>query len=80
MIAGRAELAGLTPHGLRHAFASVADDLGFTEATIGAMIGHGGSGLAGLRERALRVHGTLEAGTRPEGGFRLRVTVPLPEP
>ena len=43
-------------------------------------IGHGGSGLAGLRERALRVHGTLEAGTRPEGGFRLRVTVPLPEP
>ena len=43
-------------------------------------IGHGGSGLEGLRERAQRVHGTLEAGTRPEGGFRLRVTVPLPEP
>jgi integrase len=44
MFAGRAELAGLTPHGLRHAFASVADDLGFTEATIGALIGHRGSG------------------------------------
>ena len=43
-------------------------------------IDHGGSGLEGLRERARRVHGTLEAGTRPEGGFRLRVTVPLPEP
>jgi integrase len=44
IVAGRAELAGLTPHGLRHAFASVADDLGYTEATIGALIGHGGSG------------------------------------
>jgi two-component system sensor histidine kinase DesK len=37
-----------------------------------------GSGLAGLAERAEGVHGTLEAGARPEGGFRLRLTVPLP--
>jgi integrase len=44
IIRNRPELAGLTPHGLRHAFSSVADDLGFTEATIGALIGHGGSG------------------------------------
>jgi two-component system sensor histidine kinase DesK len=43
-------------------------------------VGRGGSGLDGLRERAQRVRGTLEAGARPEGGFRLRVTVPLPEP
>jgi two-component system sensor histidine kinase DesK len=41
---------------------------------------HGGSGLQGLRERAQRVRGTLEAGARPDGGFRLRVTVPLPKP
>ena len=41
---------------------------------------HGGSGLDGLRERAQRVRGTLEAGARPGGGFRLRVTVPLPKP
>ena len=41
---------------------------------------HDGSGLQGLRERAQRVRGTLEAGARPEGGFRLRVTVPLPKP
>jgi integrase len=34
-------LPGLTPHGLRHAFASVADGLGFTEPTIAAMLGHG---------------------------------------
>ncbi|MBQ0819474.1 integrase arm-type DNA-binding domain-containing protein [Microvirga sp. HBU67558] len=37
-------IATLTPHGLRHAFASVADDLGFTEATIGAMLGHSSGG------------------------------------
>ena len=36
-----------------------------------------GSGLSGLRERAQRLRGELEAGARPEGGFRLRLTVPL---
>lgn len=45
----------------------------------GAIV-RGGSGLEGLRERAEGVRGTLEAGARPEGGFRLRVTVPLAEP
>ena len=38
------EIGSLTRHGLRHAFASVADDLGYTEATIGAMLGHSGGG------------------------------------
>jgi two-component system, NarL family, sensor histidine kinase DesK len=38
----------------------------------------GGSGLAGLAERAERVRGRLEAGAQPGGGFTLRVTVPLP--
>jgi two-component system, NarL family, sensor histidine kinase DesK len=36
-----------------------------------------GSGLNGLRERAQRVRGELEAGALPGGGFRLRLTVPL---
>jgi two-component system sensor histidine kinase DesK len=36
-----------------------------------------GAGLAGLAERARHLHGTLEAGARPEGGFRLRLTLPL---
>jgi len=36
-----------------------------------------GTGLRGLRERAQRVRGEVEAGVRPEGGFRLRLTVPL---
>ena len=35
-----------------------------------------GSGLAGLAERAHRLHGTLEAGARPGGGFRLRLALP----
>lgn len=38
---------------------------------------HAGSGLTGLAERAKTVHGTLEAGSKRGGGFRLRLTVPL---
>jgi integrase len=38
-------LPGITPHGLRHAFASIADDLGFTLPTIGALLGHAGHGV-----------------------------------
>lgn len=30
----------MTPHVLRHSFASIANDLGFTEATIAALVGH----------------------------------------
>ncbi len=39
-----------------------------------------GNGLAGLRERAELLAGRVEAGPAPEGGFRLRVTVPLHRP
>jgi two-component system, NarL family, sensor histidine kinase DesK len=35
-----------------------------------------GNGLAGLRERAEALHGHVEAGTLPGGGFRLTVSVP----
>lgn len=34
------ELADLTAHVLRHSFASLANDLGFTEITIAALLGH----------------------------------------
>jgi len=37
-------LPDVTPHVLRHSFASLADDLGYSEATIGAMLGHSGGG------------------------------------
>jgi integrase len=33
-------LADVTPHVLRHSFASLANDLGFTEITIAALLGH----------------------------------------
>lgn len=37
----------------------------------------GGRGIAGMRERALALDGELEAGPRPEGGFRVRARFPL---
>ncbi|HEY4025940.1 MAG TPA: sensor histidine kinase [Candidatus Dormibacteraeota bacterium] len=35
-----------------------------------------GHGIAGMRERAAAVHGTLEVGPRPEGGFRVLARLP----
>ena len=40
--------------------------------------GPAGAGLAGLAERAARLGGSLQAGVGERGGFRLRVSVPLP--
>jgi two-component system sensor histidine kinase DesK len=56
--------------GLAAVSAEVVDD-GEVRAPVGT-----GNGLAGLRERAARVAGSVEAGPIPEGGFRLCVTVP----
>jgi two-component system, NarL family, sensor histidine kinase DesK len=39
--------------------------------------GHAGHGLEGLAERARLLNGRIEAGARPEGGYRLVVTLPL---
>jgi integrase len=38
-------LADITPHVLRHSFSSIANDLGFTEATIRALVGHSGDSI-----------------------------------
>ena len=35
----------LTPHGLRHAFGSTLEELGYTVPTIGALLGHAGHGV-----------------------------------
>nr|WP_245245065.1 histidine kinase [Streptomyces palmae] len=37
----------------------------------------GGHGLIGMRERVAALRGECEAGPRPEGGFRVRATLPL---
>nr|WP_245686022.1 sensor histidine kinase [Streptomyces niveus] len=39
--------------------------------------GGSGNGLAGMRERAAALGGSIEAGPRPDGGFRVRATLPL---
>lgn len=44
-VCARAGLEGVTPHVLRHTFASVAGDLGFSELTIAALLGHAARGV-----------------------------------
>jgi signal transduction histidine kinase len=39
--------------------------------------GGGGNGLVGMRERAAALGGAIETGPRPDGGFRVRATLPL---
>lgn len=44
-VCNKAELVDVTPHTLRHTFASIAGDLGFSELTIAALLGHSARGV-----------------------------------
>jgi len=72
---------------LKHARASTVDvrlrylatelELDVADDGRGAATAAGGMGLIGMRERVAVHDGTIEAGPRPEGGFRVRARLPL---
>lgn len=53
------------------------DGQGSTTTEVERAVGHG---LIGMRERVELYHGTLRAGPRPGGGFRVDATIPLESP
>ena len=71
--AGPARAEVLVRYGERELELSVSDDgRGHDPQSNG-----GGHGLVGMRERVALYGGELEAGPRPDGGFRLRARLPL---
>ncbi|MFF5283902.1 sensor histidine kinase [Streptomyces sp. NPDC013171] len=70
--------------GSRTARVRIAHGPGSLELTVdddgpatGTEAGGSGNGLAGMRERAAALGGTIEAGTRPDGGFRVHAVLPV---
>jgi signal transduction histidine kinase len=73
---------------LRHAGATRADvrvqhtagavEVEVTDSGVGGTPGPGGTGIAGMRERATALGGVLTAGPRPGGGFRVHAVLPVP--
>ncbi|CAL9325642.1 sensor histidine kinase [Streptomyces sp. SudanB52_2052] len=70
--------------GSRHARVHLAHDTGALRLRVdddgpatGKDAGGSGNGLAGMRERAAALGGTIEAGPRPDGGFRVLAVLPL---
>jgi signal transduction histidine kinase len=55
----------------------VLDDGRGADRSHGGPAAGGGHGIAGMRERALALGGELDVGSRPTGGFRVRVALPV---
>jgi signal transduction histidine kinase len=72
--AGRAAATVRIEYGDRDLVVEVDDDGRGTTAINGD---GGGKGILGMRERAAALGGELDAGPRPEGGYRVRARLPL---
>ncbi|AKM09074.1 integrase [Croceicoccus naphthovorans] len=64
-ICARAELENVTPHVLRHTFASVAGGLGYSELTIAALLGHASRGIT---QRYIHIDEPLRAAATAVSG------------
>lgn len=84
-VCARAKLKGVTPHTLRHTFASVAGDLGFSELTIKGLLGHAPRGVtqgyihldAALVVAANQVAAEIETALRAIDGRTTRTAKPM---
>ncbi|MFI7316389.1 sensor histidine kinase [Streptomyces venezuelae] len=61
---------------VRHEAASLTLRIDDDGPATGTDAGGSGNGLAGMRERAAALGGTIEAGPRPDGGFRVTAVLP----
>jgi signal transduction histidine kinase len=70
--------AGATGAEVRVEHRADAVQLEVTDTGIGGTPSPGGTGIAGMRERATVLGGVLIAGPRPGGGFRVHAVLPVP--
>ncbi|MFI5896223.1 sensor histidine kinase [Actinoplanes sp. NPDC051513] len=69
--------AGATTAKVTIGYGAEALELEVTDAGLGGVPSHHGSGIPGMRERAAALGGELTAGPRPGGGFRVYAVLPV---